>query len=283
MTFSIGEQVIDSVYGPGTVLAVSGEIFYNRFVKGKYSLVNTLLEFPLINASPWNALVDLGSTNNVDLNIIDPSRKGNGFLGDYNKTLNGGAFNFSGTVGSNIKNSTYSGTNLTLQTLNDTGTGFTMVYGSKDITDTNTYTQVQSIVVTADSTTSRFHLYNGKLKIGLNPVEEVIKGTVSVKSAGITSGDLTFNLRLAIFSVDDLTTAIKVIYGSDVKLSTYFTTTGTTATSADFIAVEMLGGVSVSDLVGVYGSIVVFPSIQMLGAVGSYEIRTPAYWKSFKK
>lgn len=258
-------------------------IFYNRVVKGKYSLVNTLLEFPSINASPWNALVDLGSTNNVDLNISDLSRKGNGFLGDYNKTLNGGAFNFSGTVGSNIKNGTDSGTNLVVQTLNDTGAGFTMVYGSKDTTDTNTYTQVQSIVVTADSTTSRLHLYNGKLKVGLNPAEEVVKGTISVKSAGITSGDLTFNLRLSIFSADDLTTQIKVIYGADVKLSTYLTATGTTATSGDFIAVEVLGGVSVSDLVGVYGSIVVVPSIQMLGVIGSYEIRTPAFWKSFKK
>lgn len=272
------------ILGKKTDGSYSGQrpIFYNRFVKGKYSLVNTLLEFPSISASPYCALVDLGSKGNVDLSIINPSKKGNSFLGDYNKTLNGGAFNFSGTVGANVKNLVDTGTNLTVQTLNDTGSGFTIVYGEKDISDSNTYTQVQSIVVTTDNATSRFHLYNGKMKVGLNPTEESIKGSISVKSAGVSSGDLTFNLRLSIFSLEDLTTSIKTIYGSDVKLSSYLTATGTTATKNNFVAVEVLAEVSTTDLVGVYGSIVVVPSIQVVGAVGNYEIRTPAFWKSFK-
>lgn len=253
-------------------------IIRNRFVRDTYHFNNVFLDFKGTGAARWASLVEPGSLGTAVVSYGGWLRVKPKYLLDYRHTLNGGLFNFSGNQGTNIKNRADAGTHYILQMLNDTGPEFTMTYGAVDISDENSYTQIQPVVITSDSINARFHLYNKELLVTLTDIKEKLFGCLTIKplTLNMATTAAVINLRLSVFKASDLINPIQIFFGEDTKLQDFHATNGDGSSSVTLICSAQLPP-SFNGNVG--GALVVVPSIHVAGALGSFEISAPAIWR----
>lgn len=273
--FGSGTYVLPRVNSPITELPRS-PIFKNRGNVTDYIYDGGMyVEFKAKTASKSLSLVELGSQNRIvlkrtgALDFPEPS------LTSYKHSLNFGMYNFSGTVGANLKGATDAGTRLLFSTINNDA-ALTIVYGNVDASDSNTFTQAQEVNVTSTATNARFIVQNTNVKIPLNNPDEKIYGGITLDPAGITGGDMFVTLRLQVYSAADLTTQIGTLYGGDVKVSDYSASGGD---GSGLVSIQCSASVPASAIAAYGGSIVVVPALSFVGAQGSYKIRLPAFWK----
>ncbi|QHJ85729.1 MAG: hypothetical protein [Cystoviridae sp.] len=223
------------------------------------------------------SLVTLGSRTKVRIRSTNSPGLHGKVLPDYRSSLNFGGYMFSGTAGTSLKGATDPATGYSFNTISD-GTGFTIAYGTVGSVTVDSTTTLQPVTVTAAAAANSWLLSNSKLFHKLSRTGDTIRANVTLNNSGITSGDLSVALRLDVYSESDLTTAIAAYYGTPVSLGAYYTLSGTTLTSTDYIGVELFATLPDTSVAGVHGSIVVRPSLRFTGAVGTYNVVLPAFY-----
>lgn len=250
-------------------------LFYNRSNVIDYIYNDgAFIEFKGNGGSKTQSLVEIGSQNRIVYEESSVPSYPDKPLGSYKNTLNYGLYNFSGTTGNNVKGLTDSGTGLNFATISEDA-ALTMTYGDRDLSDPNTFTQAQDVIITSTSPTARFILINQNIQVCLNNPTDRIYGGLTINPAGITSGDLTMSLRLQFYKASDPSTQLGVIYGGDVKISTRTTTGGD---NSGLISLYCYASVPSSALSGLGGGLIVKPALSLIGAVGSFKIRLPVFW-----
>ncbi|MDC6598186.1 hypothetical protein L1P88_29000, partial [Klebsiella pneumoniae] len=273
--FGPGTYILARVDSPITELAPC-PIFYNRGNVTDYIYDNGMyVDFAAKTASKSQSLVELGSQNRLVIKRTGALRYPAPRLTSYKHSLNFGLYNFSGTVGANLKGATDAGTQMSFPTINNDA-ALTIVYGDIDTSDASTFTQAQEVNVTSTATDARFIIQNTNVRVPLNNPDEVIYGGITLNPAGITSGELFVTLRLQLYRASDLSTPIGVIYGGDVKVSDYSTSGGD---ESGLVSLQCSASVPASAVAAYGGSIVAVPTFSLVGAHGSYKIRLPAFWK----
>lgn len=273
--FGPGTYILPRVNSPITELA-PGPIFYNRGNVVDYIYDNGMyVDFKAKTASKSQSLVELGSQNRLVIKRTGTLRYPAPRLTSYKHSLNFGLYNFSGTVGANLKGVTDAGTQMLFSTINNDA-ALTIVYGDTDTSDASTFTQVQEVNVTSSATDARFVIQNLNVRIPLNNPDEWIYGGITLNPAGISSGEMFVTLRLQIYRASDPSTQIGVIYGGDVKVADYSTSGGD---GSGLISLQCAASVPAAAVAAYGGSIVAVPALSFVGAQGSYKIRLPAFWK----
>ncbi|WP_192871238.1 hypothetical protein [Klebsiella quasipneumoniae] len=273
--FGPGTYILARVNSPIAELAPC-PIFYNRGNVTDYIYDNGMyIDFNAKTASKSQSLVELGSQNRLVIKRTGALRYPAPRLTSYKHSLNFGLYNFSGTVGANLKGATDAGTQMSFPTINNDA-ALTIVYGDIDTSDASTFTQAQEVNVTSTATDARFIIQNTNVRVPLNNPDEVIYGGITLNPAGITSGELFVTLRLQLYRASDLSTSIGVIYGGDVKVSDYATSDGD---GSGLVSLQCSASVPASAVAAYGGSIVAVPTFSLVGAQGSYKIRLPAFWK----
>lgn len=250
-------------------------IFYNRGNVVEYIYDNGMyIDFKGRAGSKSQSLVDLGSIEKIvykrSAAVAHPEPR----LGSYKQTLNFGLYNFSGTVGANVKGAKDPGTQLTVSTISGDAS-LNIVYGDVDTSDASTYTHAQDINVTASADGAAFILQNLNLKIPMNNPEDTIYAGINLSPTSF-SGDYFVRLRVQVYLASDLTTPIGVFYGPDVKLNDLVSTGGD---GSGFMSVLCKASIPASVYSGAGGSLVAVPGIAFVGYSASYKIRLPAFWK----
>ncbi|GKP76628.1 hypothetical protein NUBL8594_11330 [Klebsiella pneumoniae] len=273
--FGPGTYILPRVNSPIAELAPC-PIFYNRGNVVDYIYDNGIyVDFKAKTASKSQSLVELGSQNRLVIKRTGTLRYPAPRLTSYKHSLNFGLYNFSGTVGANLKGVTDAGTQMLFSTINNDA-ALAIVYGNIDTSDASTFTQAQEVNVTSSATDARFVIQNASIRIPLNNPDEKVYGGITLNPAGITSGEMFVTLRLQIYRASDLSTQIGVIYGGDVKVPDYSTSGGD---GSGLISLQCAASVPAAAVAAYGGSIVVVPALSFVGAQGSYKIRLPAFWK----
>ncbi|EPY1497627.1 phage tail fiber protein [Klebsiella quasipneumoniae] len=273
--FGPGTYILARVNSPITELAPC-PIFYNRGNVIDYIYDNGMyVDFRAKTASKSLSLVELGSQNRLVIKRTGTLNYPMPLLTSYKHSLNFGLYNFSGTVGANLKGATDAGTQMSFPTINNDA-ALTIVYGDIDTSDASTFTQAQEVNVTSTATDARFVIQNTNVRIPLNNPDEVIYGGITLNPAGIISGELFVTLRLQLYRASDPSTQIGVIYGGDVKVPDYSTSGGD---GSGLVSLQCSASVPASAVAAYGGSIVAVPTFSLVGAQGSYKIRLPAFWK----
>lgn len=239
------------------------------------SMDGVFIDFKGKGASKEAGMVELGSQTKMVLSFKNMLNYPDRFLTNYRHSLNYGMYNFSGVQGSNLKGQTDEGTKFSFITINNDA-ALSITYGEVDTSDSNTYTQAQEVNVSSSGTNARFIIQNNNINIPLNNPDEKIYAGITIDPEGITSGSLVVNLRLAVYKASDMNTLLTTYYGGDVKLSDYSSIDGD---GSGLITLQCHASVPTSAVADYGGSIVVVPALHFIGAVGSYKIRLPAFWR----
>ncbi len=251
-------------------------IFKNRSNVTDYVFMSgVFIEFKGKGAAKEGALVELGSQTRMSLVFKDMLKYPQAYLTNYRNTLNYGLYNFSGTVGDSIKGLIDSGTQMSFTTINE-DSALTMVYGNVDTSDSNTYTQAQDVKITSTTISSRFVVWNPNIRVSLNNPDDEVLGCITIDPANITSGNLVINMRLLVYKASDLSTPVATYYGGDVKISDYSAANGDASGKVTMVCSASVPATTVA---AYGGPLVVVPALHFIGAIGSYNIRLPAFWR----
>lgn len=185
-------------------------------------------------------------------------------LSSYAHSLNSGLYSFSGTPGVAINSIDA-----------DTGTGYK--FNKSDNAVVIAYGDVgadgfQSISITTTSSAQTVEMFNPTLFVAM-PFRSRLYSAISVNIAGLTSGDVKINTRIASY-LSDKTTGLLTSSGTQSGIVGQWSVSGTPLTQSDFLGIQtFIENGYQSQL-----SHLSRPAILLTGWVGTIDIKLPAFW-----
>lgn len=244
--------------------------------------INTPIEWPSPPSEPQIAL--MGYTDDtIKYNKSKFSCPNNPYedeLLNYAYGLKGNSYKFIGTEGASIKNTKDTATNISFDT-NNNATGFTVEYGPTDSDG------LVSVKITTTATTDLVELSDKQLKVKA-PQHTVVNAGISIKMAAVTSGAVTFGMRLRAYnnpvstanSTTFVVTKTYTLNGSlasdPYDVSSLLSATGTPLTTDKYVGVQTSRELAFDSTVATH----FVPTITLTGFVGTIYVKLPVWWIS---
>ncbi|WP_174805940.1 hypothetical protein [Klebsiella pneumoniae] len=280
ITFSGGKIV--GAKGSQTEWAPRRKIILAPTDNNKIEFINTQIEWPSPPSEPQIAL--MGYTDDtIKYNPGRYSCPGTAYedeLLNYAYGLKGNAYKFSGTEGASVKDSKDTATNISFDT-NNNATGFKVEYGPVDDDG------LRCVKITTTATTDLVELSDKRLMVKA-PQHTVVNAGISIKMAAITSGAVTFGMRLRgynnpVSKADSTTLIVTKTYtlngslASDpYNVSSLLSAAGTPLTTDKYVGVQTSRDMAFDSTVATH----FVPTMTVTGYVGTIYVKLPVWWIS---